>query len=260
MTMKRELTAIVSRRSGNGISFPGARTALSAWFKHWRTDRADKAVRAPIRVGPWTAGTRRTIGKFQRRADYKSAIRQSATLRYFRCVSAALRTSRRLLPSWEGLGVGCLLTKFSRGATSFGARNLFRLNARWSRGAKSLQSLCAVREVMRTEVRAPVGCGSAALGVGCSMFDVRCFAFGGADLRTSRPASRTAGKAHHAFSLIEMIGVLAVIAILATALAPSFVRPMDKTAGDQDSAALKSFGDALQQSIMRNRYTPSDAD
>ena len=63
-----------------------------------------------------------------------------------------------------------------------------------------------------------------------------------------------------AFSLIEMIGVLAVIAILVAALAPSFVRQMDKTAGDQESAALKSFGDALQSSIMRKRYIPSATD
>jgi prepilin-type N-terminal cleavage/methylation domain-containing protein len=67
-------------------------------------------------------------------------------------------------------------------------------------------------------------------------------------------------RSQHAFSLIEMIGVLAVIAVLATALAPSFVRQMDKTAGDQESAAMKSFGDALQRSIMRYRYIPSDAD
>src|SRR5438094_8590532 len=40
---------------------------------------------------------------------------------------------------------------------------------------------------------------------------------------------------YRAFSLIEMIGVLAVIAILAAALAPSFVRQMDKTAGDDES-------------------------
>src|SRR5439155_851822 len=65
---------------------------------------------------------------------------------------------------------------------------------------------------------------------------------------------------YRAFSLIEMIGVLAVIAILAAALATSFVRQMDKTAGDDESASLKSFGDALQQSIMRNRYIPSDTD
>src|SRR6266540_2609307 len=57
-----------------------------------------------------------------------------------------------------------------------------------------------------------------------------------------------------AFSLIELIGVLAVIAILAAALVPALIRQMDKIAGDQESAALKSFSDALQQSIMRTRY------
>src|SRR6266516_4143191 len=63
-----------------------------------------------------------------------------------------------------------------------------------------------------------------------------------------------------AFTLIEMIGTLTVIAILATILVPVLIRQLDKIAGDQESAALKSFGDALQQSIMRNRYIPSDAD
>src|SRR6266496_2712488 len=73
-------------------------------------------------------------------------------------------------------------------ATSFGARNLFRFNAWWSRGAQSLQSLWAVRGLMRTEVRAPVDCGCAAFDVRCSMLDVRCFDSGVADLRGSRPA------------------------------------------------------------------------
>src|SRR6266536_5864481 len=71
---------------------------------------------------------------------------------------------------------------------------------------------------------------------------------------------RSRQKPYRAFSLIEMIGVLAVIAILAATLAPSFVRQMDKTAGDQESAALKSFDDALQSSIMRSRYIPSATD
>jgi prepilin-type N-terminal cleavage/methylation domain-containing protein len=60
-----------------------------------------------------------------------------------------------------------------------------------------------------------------------------------------------------AFSLIEMIGVLTVIAILATVLMPAFIRQMDKIAGDEESASLKSFGDGLQSSIQRNRYIPS---
>jgi type II secretory pathway pseudopilin PulG len=57
-----------------------------------------------------------------------------------------------------------------------------------------------------------------------------------------------------------MIAVLAVLAILAAALVPLFIRQMDKVAGDQESAVLKSFGHALQQSIMRHRYIPGDAD
>src|SRR5881396_1136137 len=62
------------------------------------------------------------------------------------------------------------------------------------------------------------------------------------------------------FSLIELIAVLAVIALLAASLVPTLIRQMDRIAGDQESAALKSFGDALNQSIRRNRYIPSQTD
>src|SRR6266699_3083167 len=71
--------------------------------------------------------------------------------------------------------------KWTPAATSFGARNLFRFDAWWSRGAQALQSLCPVRGAMRTEVRAPLGSGSAAFDVQCSMLDVRCFDSGVAD-------------------------------------------------------------------------------
>src|SRR6266567_1972443 len=63
-----------------------------------------------------------------------------------------------------------------------------------------------------------------------------------------------------AFSLVELIAVLAAIAILAAALAPALIRHMDRIVGERESAALKSFGDALQQSIRRNRYIPSHTD
>ncbi len=76
----------------------------------------------------------------------------------------------------------------------------------------------------------------------------------------SEPAPARSALRASAFSLLETIGVLAVLAILAAVLLPALIRQMDKVAGDQESAALKSFGDALQQNIMRTRYIPSDAD
>src|SRR5207245_1609726 len=210
----------------SGISCPGARTALSAWLGHWRTERADKAVRAPIRVGSWPlAGFEWNTWHFMDQQPGRAVL--SPPL-------GAMNFHRG---------------KWSRAATGFGARNLFRFNACWPRGAKSLQSLCAVRGLMRTEVRAPLGSGSTG-------FDVRCFDSGlaasqgilvgeGASLCSRGGCAPR--KSERAFSLIELIGVLAVIAILAAVLAPALIRQMDRIAGDQESASLKSFGDALQQ-------------
>jgi type II secretory pathway pseudopilin PulG len=63
-----------------------------------------------------------------------------------------------------------------------------------------------------------------------------------------------------AFTLIELIGVLAAIGLLAGALVPTLIRQMDRIAAEQESAVLKSCGDALQQSVMRKRYVPGTAD
>jgi prepilin-type N-terminal cleavage/methylation domain-containing protein len=68
---------------------------------------------------------------------------------------------------------------------------------------------------------------------------------------------RKAGQPHRAFTLIEVIAVLAVLAILAAILVPALLRQMDRLAGEQESATLVSFDEALQQSILRNRYIPT---
>src|SRR5881397_3997456 len=62
---------------------------------------------------------------------------------------------------------------------------------------------------------------------------------------------------HCGFTIIEFVGVLAVIAILAAALAPVLIRQMDRIASKQESTRLKSIGEALRQSVIRNRYIPT---
>jgi type II secretory pathway pseudopilin PulG len=58
-------------------------------------------------------------------------------------------------------------------------------------------------------------------------------------------------------TLIEIVGVMVVLVILASILVPALLRKMDQVAGDQESASLKALGDALQSSILRHRYIPS---
>jgi type II secretory pathway pseudopilin PulG len=61
-----------------------------------------------------------------------------------------------------------------------------------------------------------------------------------------------------AFTLIEMIGVLAAVAILAAVLAPALIRQADKLAADQEIGALQSFGAAIQNHVLRTRVIPDN--
>src|SRR5258708_4058606 len=59
-----------------------------------------------------------------------------------------------------------------------------------------------------------------------------------------------------AWTLIELIGVLAVIAILAVALIPVLIRQLDTAVASQESGLLQSFGDAFQQYVVTTRTIP----
>src|SRR5512133_298890 len=64
-------------------------------------------------------------------------------------------------------------------------------------------------------------------------------------------------RGHHALTLIELIGVLAVMALLAGLLVPVSLRHLDRVASRHEMAMLKSFGDALQARILRTKSMPT---
>jgi type II secretory pathway pseudopilin PulG len=78
-------------------------------------------------------------------------------------------------------------------------------------------------------------------------------------LLTQRPAALApAVRTHrsHAWTLIEMIGVMAVLAILAAILLPVWIKQIDKSVADQEKATLNSLADAFQQYILNTRVIP----
>ena len=59
-----------------------------------------------------------------------------------------------------------------------------------------------------------------------------------------------------AFSLIEIIGVLAILGVVAAAVASATIRRLDIAASNLESTNLVSFATALQNSALRTRYIP----
>jgi type II secretory pathway pseudopilin PulG len=57
-------------------------------------------------------------------------------------------------------------------------------------------------------------------------------------------------------TLIEVIAVLAILAISAAVVLPMLIKDLDKAASDQEVATLQSFADAFQRRIDRYGYIP----
>ena len=60
------------------------------------------------------------------------------------------------------------------------------------------------------------------------------------------------------FSLVEMIGVLTVLSILAMALAPILIKQMDRIAGEKENSQLKAFSEAFRQGVLTTKSIPSE--
>lgn len=69
-----------------------------------------------------------------------------------------------------------------------------------------------------------------------------------------------AGQRARAFSLIEMVGVMAIIAILAAAVVPVVMKQMDQAALTKETSDLSCMAAALQSYILTTKTVPSYTD
>lgn len=62
------------------------------------------------------------------------------------------------------------------------------------------------------------------------------------------------------FTLLELIGVLMVMAILATIMVPPFIERMKMAAAEHESADLQQLAQGLKNHILRNKHIPDEMD
>jgi type II secretory pathway pseudopilin PulG len=65
--------------------------------------------------------------------------------------------------------------------------------------------------------------------------------------------------ARRAFTLVQVIGTLAIIALLSLALAPVVIRRIDQAARDRDKAEMGGLATALQSAILRTGQVPGSS-
>ena len=75
-------------------------------------------------------------------------------------------------------------------------------------------------------------------------------------MKTTILMRRGAGRA--GFTVIELLAVLAVLVLLATAAIPLFLRLLDQQAREKEQVALQSLADGFQKYVLRTRTIPSD--
>lgn len=71
-----------------------------------------------------------------------------------------------------------------------------------------------------------------------------------------RTACSDTAKHRRAFSLVEMVAVLAVIAVLSTVIVPVMIRVFDQLALTAEQKEMKGMVDGLKAHVMRNRNIP----
>src|SRR5262245_35798763 len=69
---------------------------------------------------------------------------------------------------------------------------------------------------------------------------------------------RRATAAGRAFTLIECIGVVAVVAVVAAMLVPMVIRRFDQAARNRDAADLSTMMESLKDYIIKTKTIPSN--
>lgn len=75
----------------------------------------------------------------------------------------------------------------------------------------------------------------------------------------NRAASQSPGRDTAAFTLIEMIGVLAIMSILASVIVPNVLRSMDRAAVMAEETTLANLGDQTKLYLRVNGVAPTPA-
>ena len=78
---------------------------------------------------------------------------------------------------------------------------------------------------------------------------------------TPASVSRARNNRNHrkdGFTLIECIGVVTVIALVAAMLVPAVIRRIDQAARDRDAAELATMADALKNYVLKTKTIPSN--
>jgi prepilin-type N-terminal cleavage/methylation domain-containing protein len=74
--------------------------------------------------------------------------------------------------------------------------------------------------------------------------------------RLPMPADSAPKRLSHGFSLIEFIGVLAILAILSAVIAPNLIRQIDMAERDAEVEALRTLESGLRQYVRREKSIP----
>jgi hypothetical protein len=75
-------------------------------------------------------------------------------------------------------------------------------------------------------------------------------------LRTGQPDLRKENRSKRAFTLTQLIGVLAVMAILASVITPVAIKRLDQSARDAEAGSLASMAEAFVQTSLEARSIP----